>query len=91
MTSSFQSRDSHSGAAKSLPKDLQKFLGESSEPLKDLDYLYLSRNFSDVFKMNLNPTDEEAILHLLESDSHFLSRSNVMDYSILIGIEEINP
>ena len=72
-----------------LPLKLQQFLKPNSEPLKDVDYVMLRQYFPSVFQLNLDPSDEQLILDALESDSKFLSNQGLMDYSILIGIEEI--
>lgn len=72
-----------------LPKKIQTMLNESSEPLKDIDFIYLREYYPKVFQMNFHPEDEQQILDSLEGDSTFLRDLKLMDYSILIGIEEI--
>ena len=59
--------------------------------MKDIDYVYLRSYYPEVFQMLLDPQDQSHILETLESDSQFLRDLKLMDYSILIGIEEVKP
>lgn len=72
-----------------MPLDLKQFLKKNDETLKDLDFINLTRKYSETFDLNLKENEHKAILKLIENDVEFLRCQHVMDYSILIGIEEI--
>lgn len=73
-----------------LPEAVSIFLKRNSEPLKDLDFLSLRKQYGKVFRIKLPILDRKHIVDLIEKDAHFLSGCNIMDYSILIGIEHVH-
>ena len=71
-----------------MPHKLKKFLKRNTEPLKDLDFMMLSRKYKELFQLKLSDDDRKQIIDRIEADTTFLSMNQLMDYSILIGIEE---
>ena len=62
----------------------------SSRLLKDLDLLNLVKNHNpDLLKLKIK--DSRRIMQTIKKDIHFLSSKNIMDYSLLISIEDIHP
>jgi hypothetical protein len=56
--------------------------------LKDLDLENLL--FMDHLKINIPPEDARQIIITLNRDIEFLSSLNLMDYSLLLAVEEID-
>lgn len=57
---------------------------KASTTLKDLNFLENQRQISEI---NLSSLDMANINRVIKRDSDFLSSMNIMDYSILLGIE----
>jgi 1-phosphatidylinositol-4-phosphate 5-kinase len=60
---------------------------KNTATLKDINLLNLCK---DKMMLRFNPADIEEINHILEKDSMLLRAHNVMDYSLLLGVEN-NP
>jgi len=52
--------------------------------LKDLDFL------ANHVKISIGEEAKEKLLETLEADVHFLSRLNIMDYSLLVGVHDLD-
>ena len=72
-----------------LPTALQNFMKNNTNPLKDLDLIRLQK--INIFKLNISEDDRLNILETITKDVEFLSLNNLMDYSLLIGIEVVKP
>ena len=72
-----------------LPVGLEMFLNENGQTLLDVDFINLSKNFADLFLIKIENEDRKEILKIIEREANFLKENNLMDYSILIGIEQI--
>ena len=72
-----------------LPVGLEMFLNENGQTLLDIDFINLSKNFADLFLIKIENEDRKEILKIVEREANFLKENNLMDYSILIGIEQI--
>ena len=72
-----------------MPLGLKQFLKKNDETLKDLDFINLTKKYSEIFDLKLTENELKAILKIIENDVEFLRCQHVMDYSILIGIEEV--
>lgn len=57
---------------------------KASTTLKDLNFLENQRQLSEI---NLSATDMSNINRIIKRDSDFLCSMNIMDYSLLLGIE----
>lgn len=55
--------------------------------MKDIDYVSLIKMHEHVFRLNITNYERKQILYMIERDAKFLCDNNLMDYSILIGIE----
>ena len=66
---------------------MSNFLQTNQETLKDLDYMLLNQTYPTIFHLNLLSFDRDLILESIENDCKFLRSNNLMDYSLLIGIE----
>ena len=66
---------------------MSNFLQTNQETLKDLDYMLLNLTYPAIFHLDLLSTDRDSILLSIENDVRFLQANNLMDYSLLIGIE----
>ena len=66
---------------------LKKFFNNNSKVMKDIDYVELTKMYEDVFRLNITNFERKLVLDMIERDVKFLSDQNLMDYSILIGIE----
>lgn len=56
--------------------------------LKDNDFESLS--FTNKLKINMHQKDIRAVIQTMKRDSEWLKSMGMMDYSILLGIEEVN-
>ena len=56
--------------------------------LKDQDFEFMKRQ--NMISINLFADDIKVIISTLKRDSEFLRLQGIMDYSLLLGIEEIN-
>lgn len=56
--------------------------------LKDNDFESLS--FTNKLKINMHQKDMRAVVQTMKRDSEWLKSMGMMDYSILLGIEEVN-
>ena len=72
-----------------VPKDLQMFLKSNKVALKDKDFLFLSSHFGRIYRVNLPKVVIQRLNTAIENDSGFLKKLNLMDYSLLLGIEEV--
>ena len=54
-----------------------------------MDYVKLSKLHQEIFGLNINIYERKQIIDVIEHDTSFLQANNLMDYSILIGIEQI--
>lgn len=72
-----------------MPVNLKNFLKKNDETLKDLDFINLTIKYGKIFNLNLSNDKIRKILKFIENDVEFLREHNLMDYSILIGIEEV--
>lgn len=72
-----------------LPDKLSEFFDKSSETLKDLDFLQLSKKFGSVFSIDISQEDRKKLSEIIERDTKFLAENYLMDYSLLLGIELI--
>ena len=66
---------------------MSNFLSTNQETLKDLDYMLLNQTYPGIFHLDLLSMDRDSILESIENDCRFLRANNLMDYSLLIGIE----
>lgn len=57
-----------------------------STTLKDVNFF---RNQSNQ-EINLSKKDKKHLIDIMETDTHFLKNLNIMDYSLLLGIEKKN-
>lgn len=64
--------------------DLQKIT--TSITLKDIELIKILRTYPDI--LNLTLDDRMKLIKQLEKDSMFLRSQNIMDYSLLLAIEE---
>jgi len=58
------------------------------EPMKDLDFIHLNKSFKSHFGLKISNEDRTKLLDIIEHDVKFFADSNIMDYSMLIGVEE---
>lgn len=72
-----------------LPEELKKALIKNSNTLKDVDFLQLSKNYPKLFRVTLPEADSKLVNQLIEKDSEFFRNNNIMDYSVLLGIEKV--
>ena len=56
--------------------------------LKDLDYEFLRGK--RLIKVDIDPYDYERIMSMINNDSQFFTKNGLMDYSLLLAIEEVN-
>ena len=57
--------------------------------LKDHDILYLLERNQDL--INIEEEDRTLLIQAISDDASFLSSFNIMDYSLLLGIETLAP
>lgn len=62
----------------------EKERGKKCPTLKDNDFL------NEEIKISIGETAKEKLLETLAADVQFLTRLNIMDYSLLIGIHDLN-
>jgi len=62
---------------------------KNEEPLKDIDFLQLMKEFPMIFRLKLNEFERKSLLDKVEKDVQFLQSNNLMDYSLLLGIEQV--
>jgi len=72
-----------------FPFYLKKFLKNNTKVLKDLDYVKLCKIHQSIFGLNITYYERKQLMEILERDTEFLRDNDLMDYSILIGIEQI--
>ena len=70
---------------------MRAFLSKNTESLKDEDFLQLNYKFNELFHINLREEDRRELIKIIQRDTDFLARNNLMDYSLLLAIEEITP
>ena len=54
--------------------------------LKDIDFEYLSKK--NAVKVDLHFSLKKQLIEIAERDSEFFKQHNIMDYSLLLAIEE---
>ena len=57
--------------------------------LKDQDLLYLLKQF-DSQLLCINQCDRRKIIQAIKADTQFLASKNIMDYSLLLAVEDIS-
>ena len=75
-----ESRISRRKRLKNLMRNYKK------ETLKDVDFEYLSKR--NAIKINLPSDVKREIIRISELDSDFFKAHNIMDYSLLLAIEQ---
>lgn len=70
-----------------IPFELVKHLKNSSDTLKDLDFINLNQRFGNFLRIKITDEDRRLLIEIIEKDTKFLSENYLMDYSILLGIE----
>ena len=44
---------------------------------------------TSIFEVNIDPIDRKELLAIIRKEVRFLAENNIMDYSVLLGIEQI--
>lgn len=57
--------------------------------LKDLNFLEIENSLDQEFIL-LERHDAQHLAYMVENDARFLARFNIMDYSLLLGVEQLN-
>ena len=72
-----------------FPNYIKKFLKSNTKVLKDIDYVKLCKIHQEIFGINITYYERKQLMEILEKDTEFLRDNDLMDYSILIGMEQI--
>jgi hypothetical protein len=75
---------------RNVEPDLVKFLKNNKETLKDLDFVNLSQRYKNLLRIKISDEDRKTLLDVIEKDSKFLCENDLMDYSVLMGIEIVS-
>jgi hypothetical protein len=70
-----------------FPVELKKYLQMNSNTLKDNDLRMLMQEFN--LELYILPSEQRRIIDILARDVAQLKKNGVMDYSLLLGIEEL--
>lgn len=81
-------KSGHQVNMENLPRPLKQFLERNTETLLDQDFQKLTTNFKELFHINIRESDRKELLKIILSDVTLLAELNLMDYSILLAIEE---
>ena len=72
-----------------VPFDLVKYLKTHKDTLKDLDFINLNKKYKNLLRIKITDQDRRKLIEVIEKDVKFLCDNELMDYSVLMGIEII--
>ena len=70
-----------------IPDVLREQLKANKKTLLDQEFIKLSQNYPAVFGINIDAEERRKIIDIVREEVKFLKENNIMDYSILLGIE----
>ena len=71
-----------------LPDIYREQIKNNNKTLLDQEFIKLSQMCS-IFNVNIDINDRKQIIDIIRKEVRFLAENNIMDYSILLGIEQI--
>ena len=72
-----------------VPKDFWTHGKHYKKVLKDQNYLRINKDLNfTILSLDFHTAGD--IEHILREDSAFLAKRNIMDYSLLLGVETVN-
>lgn len=87
----FDIKGSTKGRMTKLPdKRFSKVNFNQNSVLKDLNFLKINKDWDNTL-LKLSRDDRDKLLDSVKKDSEFLRKKGLMDYSLLVVIEKLNP
>jgi len=87
----FDIKGSTKGRLTKLPdKRFSKVNFNQNSVLKDLNFLKINKDWDNTL-LQLSRDDRDKLLSNIKKDSEFLRQKGLMDYSLLVVIEKLNP